>query len=235
MLGRRPLDIHQFPDRRGSEPRKVRERNKQFFLAEQQPKTVSGDVGNLSHRSAWPRRYGTHLHVPQSRFVSTNLPITQTVVLCQFNGGFKPKLGLAVRTLYMHMHPRFFAREEVKPETVFPMNGRAHLANCSVEIPAPAFTASTTLLLTHPKAALLYIIKAYPLSSSKTYRSSTPAPTEGTSSPCGALRQRHSRSDCSTAFYEEIVRISELDFGGFIQSLHLGCIKPYAARSEVAK
>ncbi len=28
-------------------------------------KSVSGDVGNFSHRSAWSMRYGTHLHVPR--------------------------------------------------------------------------------------------------------------------------------------------------------------------------
>jgi hypothetical protein len=33
----------------------------------------------------------------------------------------------------MYMHSRLFAGEEVKPETGFPKDGRAHTFNCSVE------------------------------------------------------------------------------------------------------
>jgi len=51
----------------------------------------------------------------------------------QLNVRLKPELCLAIRALYMYMHSRLFAGEEVKPETGFPEDGRPHTFNCSVE------------------------------------------------------------------------------------------------------
>lgn len=50
-------------------------------------------------------------------------------MLGKLDGRLKPELGLAILPLNMHMHPRFFAGEEVEPKATFTKNGRTHRRN----------------------------------------------------------------------------------------------------------
>ena len=50
-------------------------------------------------------------------------------MLRNLNGGLKPKLGLAILALDMHMHSRLFPREEVEPEATLTKHGWTHRQN----------------------------------------------------------------------------------------------------------
>jgi len=43
--------------------------------------------------------------------------------------GFKPKLGLSILAVNMHMHSRFFSREEIETKATFAKNSRTHERN----------------------------------------------------------------------------------------------------------
>gem|GEM_PF-6807315 len=51
-------------------------------------------------------------------------------MLGKFNCGFKPKLGLSALALNMHMHSRFFTREELEAKTTFAKNCWTHADKC---------------------------------------------------------------------------------------------------------
>jgi|LakMenEpi03Aug12_release.lakeMendotaPanAssembly.Ray.scaffolds.fasta_scaffold08284_10 hypothetical protein len=61
----------------------------------------------------------------------TDFPPGKAGMLGQFDSGFKPELGLAVLPLnmHMHMHSRFFPRNEMEPETALAENGWTHGRN----------------------------------------------------------------------------------------------------------
>src|ERR1035437_64877 len=50
----------------------------------------------------------------------------KTDVLGKLDGGLKPKLGFTALALNVHMHSRFFAREEVETEAPFAKNCWTH-------------------------------------------------------------------------------------------------------------
>ncbi len=50
-------------------------------------------------------------------------------LLGNLNGGIKPKLCFATLTLNMHMHSRFFSREEVETKATFTKNCWTHCGN----------------------------------------------------------------------------------------------------------
>ena len=50
-------------------------------------------------------------------------------MLRNLNRGLKPKLGLAILALDMHMHSRLFPREEVEPEATLTKNRWTHRQN----------------------------------------------------------------------------------------------------------
>lgn len=68
-----------------------------------------------------------------------DLTITQAIILREFDVRFKPKLRFPIGPMDVHMHPSFFARKEVKPESSAPEDGRAHVR--------PQMTTTSTILL----------------------------------------------------------------------------------------
>jgi hypothetical protein len=58
-----------------------------------------------------------------------NLPqllLRQTMILCQFDGRFKPELALAIRRADMNVHARFFQRKEEESVASFSEYGWSH-------------------------------------------------------------------------------------------------------------
>jgi hypothetical protein len=53
----------------------------------------------------------------------------QAGVLGDIYRRFEPELCFTVLTLNMHVHPRFFTREEVEPEAAFSKYGGTHWEN----------------------------------------------------------------------------------------------------------
>jgi len=44
-----------------------------------------------------------------------DLTVAEAIIVREFYRWFQPEFGLPSGVLHMHMHPRLFAREEVKP------------------------------------------------------------------------------------------------------------------------
>jgi len=52
------------------------------------------------------------------------LPVTQILILRQFEIWLKPELGFAIGAVRVNMHARFFTRKEEEPEASLAKNGR---------------------------------------------------------------------------------------------------------------
>ncbi len=59
----------------------------------------------------------------------TNFSAGKAGMLGNLNRRFEPELGFAVLPLNVHMHSRFFPREEVEPEAAFAKYGWTHGRN----------------------------------------------------------------------------------------------------------
>lgn len=64
--------------------------------------------------------------LPDKPECSTQLPITETVVLSKFNVRRKPELRFTIRAVDMNMHARLLTREKVETEAASAKNSRAH-------------------------------------------------------------------------------------------------------------
>lgn len=74
----------------------------------------------------FPGRADFALMCPYHFLDYPQLTFAQCVILRQLDGRLKPELGLAVRTVYVHVKTRLLARKEEEPETGLPEDRRAH-------------------------------------------------------------------------------------------------------------
>lgn len=59
------LDTEKLSDRHVLEPGEMFKRHEEFLASEQEPETMSRDVGNLNVRNVFARLCGFHLHAPE--------------------------------------------------------------------------------------------------------------------------------------------------------------------------
>lgn len=119
------FDVCELRDRRILKPRKRRKRHKQFLRFEHKPEAMRRDVRHFNVQSACARHRGYHLRVSGSTLQPPESGGHATIILRQFDARFKPKFGLPIGAIYMHVQPRFLAGEEKEPESVFAKNRRA--------------------------------------------------------------------------------------------------------------
>lgn len=65
MVGRGKFDVQNLADRDIAKPRKFGERQKQFFIGQQQPEAMLRNIGYFNLGSACAKRYGCHFHAPE--------------------------------------------------------------------------------------------------------------------------------------------------------------------------